>query len=157
MQKNLTAPGKIFDPNCKYATAHNNESLPCNGSFLAVSIPDDLQIFQAAGAHVGGVGQKNQLVAFALFHADAAQTILARLGVRLIVVAFLQNDIPAEIDTLVADMNRRAGDKLSHFALVLAAKGTRRLGVLLEARHVRIPFFAHRSLQSFFEHHADLQ
>jgi hypothetical protein len=50
------------------------------------------------------------------------QLLCARL--RILLLNFLPDDVIAEINTLVTDKDRRAGDKLANFMLTLATEGT---------------------------------
>jgi hypothetical protein len=42
---------------------------------------------------------------------------------RLLLIALLRDDVVAEVDALVADVDGRAGDQLPHLVLALAAEG----------------------------------
>src|SRR5262249_7357116 len=54
-----------------------------------------------------------------------------RLAARLLLAVLLGDDVVAELDALVADVDRRPRDELAHLALALATEGTGEVGVVV--------------------------
>ena len=54
-----------------------------------------------------------------------------RAGVRLVLLDLFRDDVVAEADALVADVDRRPGDELLHFLLRLAAEGAAQVAALV--------------------------
>jgi hypothetical protein len=52
-------------------------------------------------------------------------------GIRLVLLDLLRDDVVAQTDSLVADVDGGAGDELLHFLLRLAAEGAVQIAVLV--------------------------
>jgi hypothetical protein len=110
------------------------------------------------------MGQKDQLVALALLHADAAKPVLTTPSFRgfapalAVGIEIFNKNVLTKLDAFIANMHGGAGNELAHFALALAAKRTRRMyRIVVELWDMRVPIVADGSLESFFERRSDLE